>query len=248
MEVRAMDDQKAAAAKVDEFISVQNSGWTFHGVENLFDEHVLKSVPGYKTAHDLVGSLSEFFVCSDSLIVDIGCSTGTLIRKLADRHRARPDVRLIGIDPVVGMIEKARSDSTNERRIQFVLGDIITEDLPSCDLITSLYTIQFIRPKHRQSVFDKIYASLNWGGAFILFEKVRAPDARFQDLMTQIYMDFKLDNGFAESEIIHKTRSLKSVLEPFSSQANIDLMKRAGFLDIMTIFKWGPFEGFLAIK
>jgi tRNA (cmo5U34)-methyltransferase len=49
-------------------------------------------------------------------------------------------------------------------------------------------------------------------------------------------------------EVLGKQRSLKGVLEPFSTQGNIDLLKRAGFVDIMTIMKSICFEGFLAIK
>ena len=49
-------------------------------------------------------------------------------------------------------------------------------------------------------------------------------------------------------EIIAKAKSLKGVLEPFSTQGNLDLLKRAGFVDIITIFKYLCFEGFLAIK
>ena len=95
---------------------------------------------------------------------------------------------------------------------------------------------------------DKIFLSLQWGGAFIIFEKVRGSDARFNDYMTQIYNDFKLKNGFSEEEIINKTKSLKGVLEPFSTKGNYDLLKRAGFKDVITIFKWNNFEGILAIK
>ena len=124
----------------------------------------------------------------------------------------------------------------------------MTNDLKKSDLIVSYYKIQFIKPKVRQQFFDKIYTSLNWGGAFILFEKVRAPDARFQDITTQLYSEFKKKNGFTAEEILNKTSSLKSILEPFSSNANIDLMKRSGFKDILSIFKYVNFECFLAIK
>ena len=58
-------------------------------------------------------------------------------------------------------------------------------------LITSFYTMQFIPPSNRQIIFDNIYKNLKWGGAFLLFEKVRAPDARFQDLITQLYNEYK---------------------------------------------------------
>jgi tRNA (cmo5U34)-methyltransferase len=120
--------------------------------------------------------------------------------------------------------------------------------MEGCDLIVSYYTIQFVPPRIRQELINKIYSSLNWGGGFILFEKVRAPDARFQDYANQIYADFKLGQGFSANNIVNKTRSLKGVLEPFSTQGNMDLMRRAGFQDIMTIAKWVCFEGFLAIK
>ena len=95
---------------------------------------------------------------------------------------------------------------------------------------------------------DKIYSRLNWGGGFLLFEKVRAPAARFQDLTTSLYTEFKLSNDFSEEEIIKKSRSLKGILEPFSTQGNIDMLKRAGFVDIMTVMKHINFEGFLCIK
>jgi tRNA (cmo5U34)-methyltransferase len=89
---------------------------------------------------------------------------------------------------------------------------------------------------------------LNWGGALVLFEKVRASDARFQDIATGLYVEHKLRNGFELSETAAKTRSLKGVLEPFSTQGNLDLLRRGGFTDVMTISKFICFEGFLAIK
>ena len=81
-----------------------------------------------------------------------------------------------------------------------------------------------------------------------MFEKVRAPDARFQDYMSQLYMEFKLKNNFTPDNIIAKQRSLKKILEPFSTNANIEMLKRAGFSDVMSIYKFICFEGFLAIK
>ena len=79
-------------------------------------------------------------------------------------------------------------------------------------------------------------------------EKVRGSDARFQDIFVQTYNEFKLSQGFSSEEIISKSRSLKGILEPFSSHGNTQLLKRAGFKDIITVFKYGCFEGYLAIK
>ena len=95
---------------------------------------------------------------------------------------------------------------------------------------------------------NKVYDSLEWGGGFFLFEKIRGNDARFQDYFIQTYNDFKTNNGFTDIEILNKTRSLRGVLDPFSSKGNLDLLKRAGFKDISEIAQWANFKGWLAIK
>ena len=136
----------------------------------------------------------------------------------------------------------------NKKIISYKKSELTDLRFKKSDLIISYYTIQFIKPKFRQKIFDKIYKSLNHGGAFILFEKVRGSDARFQDIFTQIYHEFKVDKGFSKDQIYNKATSIRGVLEPFTSKANIDYMKRAGFKDITSILKYCCFEGFLAIK
>ena len=238
--------------KTDKNIDVKNpgkggGGWSFDGISDSFENHVEKSVPFYNEGHELVCSYSDFFLNGPSTIYDIGSSTGLLTRKLISHHDSRSELKIIGIEPIVDMVNFANKKNVDER-CNFICEDIINVELQNAALIISYYTMQFIHTNVRQNVFDKIYNSLNWGGAFLLFEKVRAPDARFQDYSNQIYSDFKLNQGFNEAEIVHKTRSLKGIMEPFSEQGNIDMIKRAGFKDISCIFKWVSFAGFIAIK
>lgn len=231
----------------DNIIS-QNANWSFSGsVPKQFDKHVSKSVPMYDKGHDLVCRLSDFFVADNSKCYEIGSSTGELTKKIAE-HNNHKKVSFLGIEPISEMVEVAEEKCKQFSNISFITDDILNIKLEKSDLIVSYYTIQFIKPRVRQLVFDKIYESLNWGGAFILFEKVRACDARFQDIMTALYTDYKLEQGYNEKEILSKTRSLKGVLEPFSTEGNLDLLKRAGFVDITSVFKYVSFEGFLAIK
>ena len=145
------------------------------------------------------------------------------------------------------MITHAKKKN-KDKKIIFLNKDISKYKINKCDLIISYYTMQFIKPKNRQLLFNKLFKSLNWGGALLIFEKVRASDARFQDIITSMYYSFKEDQGFLPEEIYNKTKSLKSILEPFSSDANIDMMKRSGFKDIMTLQKYICFEGWVAIK
>lgn len=225
-----------------------NANWSFSGnVPEKFDDHIDKSVPMYKEGHDLVCRISDFFLSNDSVCYEIGCSTGELTKKIAN-HNLEKKITITGIDCVQEMIDVAEEKCNDKHNVSFICDDILDVELEKSDLIVSYYTVQFIKPRVRQEIFNKIYNTLNWGGAFLLFEKVRGADARFQDIATALYTDFKLNQGFSEMEIVNKTRSLKGVLEPFSTQGNIDLLKRAGFEDINTVMKYVCFEGFLAIK
>ena len=230
-------------------IRVQEADWTFGGeTPGAFTEHIKKSVPFYETGHDLVCRLSDYFVKDHSVCYDLGTSTGVLAAKLARRNARRTGAQWIGIDREPAMIEQARTENGDLTTIDFVVDDITLYPYLASDLITAYYTIQFVPPAVRQALYNRVFKALNWGGAFILFEKVRACDARFQDIIQTLYTDYKLDQGYTPNEIINKARSLKGILEPFSTQGNLDLLKRAGFVDIITVFKYLCFEGFLAIK
>jgi len=228
-------------------IKADNAAWKFNGeMVEQFETHVEKSVPFYSEGHDLVAKLSDYFVKEDSICYELGSSTGKLSYKLALRHEGK-NGQFIGLEIEEDMVKKAE-DSYHHDSLDFECVDINTAVFEKADLIVAYYTVQFVHPKQRQALIDKVYESLNWGGAFIMYEKVRANDARFQDIMTGLYTEYKLDQGYTAEEIVAKSKSLKGVLEPFSTQGNLDMLKRSGFVDILSVQKYVNFEGFLAIK
>ena len=190
--------------------------------------------------------ISDYFIKDSSICYEIGTSTGILSHKLATKF-SHKSAKFIGVDIEEDMIAIAK-EKYQLSNLSYEQDDVLLYPFKPSDFITSYYVIQFVEPSRRQNLIDKIYRTLNWGGAFLYFEKVRAPDARFQDIMTGVYNEYKLEQGYTAEEIMQKSRSLKGVLEPFSTQGNIDMLKRAGFVDIMSIMKFGPFEGILAIK
>lgn len=240
---------RMSEARVGDGIGAGNAGWTFAGeVAKSFSAHVRRSVPLYDEGHELICRVSDYFVHEHSLVYELGVSTGALLGRLVERHGGKRGVRFVGIDREAAMLEQARQECGDRSGMEWQCADINLFDYEPADLIVAYYTVQFVPPRIRQDLIRQVFNALNWGGAFILFEKVRAPDARFQDIATGIHTDFKLEQGFDAEEILNKARSLKGVLEPFSTQGNLDLLSRAGFLDVMTIMKHIPVEGFLAIK
>ncbi|WP_440698005.1 methyltransferase domain-containing protein [Candidatus Pelagibacter sp. HIMB1709] len=235
--------------KLGQNLEAGNASWTFdNDVWKNFDKHINKSIPLYLLCHKLGLEISDFFLEKNSKTIDLGCSTGTFIKKLNARHNNK-NLKINGYDSVKKMVQAAKNNNKNKKNISILKKDIVKDKiLNNVDLITSFFTLSFVKPAHRQEVFNKIFNSLNWGGGFIFFDKVRAPDARFQDIMTQIYTNYKIDRNFSPNEILNKSKSLKGVLEPYSTRENFLFLKRAGFKDYMTIFKCITFEGFLAIK
>jgi tRNA (cmo5U34)-methyltransferase len=234
---------------VGDDITSDKAVWSFKGeMTESFVEHISRSVPFYAEGHELICQLSDYFVSAESTVYEFGCSTGELLAKLSVHNNHKTGVRLIGIDVEEDMIKQAGKTCAGRSNIELHCADILDFDYGKADLIVAYYTLQFVPERSRQLLIDTIYESLNWGGAFVLFEKVGAADARFQDIMSGLYRDFKRGNGYTAEQIINKEVSLKGVLKPFSSQGNQDLLRRAGFVDLMTIMKYVCFEGFVAIK
>jgi len=233
---------------VGDNIVASTSDWKFSGETVVnFDTHIKKSIPLYEWSHEVSLKLSDFFLHEKTNIYDLGCSTGIFLKSLSLRSSSQKHT-YYGLDEINEMCKVAKKNNLKNNRVKILNKSIVDFNFKETSFITSFYTMQFINPSKRQKIIDKIYKSLNWGGAFIIFEKVRAPDARFQDMIMQIYNEYKLDQGFSCQEIINKSMSLKGVMEPHSSAANFQMLRRSGFRDIITVLKFLNFEGFLAIK
>lgn len=223
--------------------------WEFGGeVPQKFDDHINRSIPGYEDGHELICQLSNFFIRNKSTVYEIGCSTGTLSLKLSEYNKYKKDIEVIGIDIEPEMIKIANSKLQDVDNVKFINDNVLDIELKQSDLIVCYYTLQFINPAKRQDLLDKLYQSLNPNGALILFEKVRASDAKFQDIMTSLYLEYKLSQGYTADEVLAKMRSLKGILDPMTEQENINMLTTAGFNNIETVAKHICFTGFLAIK
>ena len=161
---------------VGDGIKRTRGSWNFGGnIPENFKKHISKSVPLYNEGHNLICDLSDFYVKKNSIIYEIGCSTGSLISKLSNHNKSKTSAKFIGIDIEKDMINFAQKklDKINNTNLSFVCDDILTFALEPSDMIISYYTMQFINPSIRQQIIDKIYNNLKSGGVLLLFEKVR---------------------------------------------------------------------------
>ncbi len=67
-------------------------------VARVFDNMLERSVPFYRECQDMVVELVKGHVQPGTAVYDLGCSTGTLIKYLAQAIPKKSKVRFVGID------------------------------------------------------------------------------------------------------------------------------------------------------
>ena len=128
---------------VGQNINANGGLWSFgEGVPKQFDNHVSNQVPFYKEGHELILDLLPFFIRKNSKILDIGCSTGILVNKIAEKYKSY-DLSIKAVDIEEDMIKEADSRNYNEN-IEFICENFVYNKYNSYDVIISFYTMQFV--------------------------------------------------------------------------------------------------------
>lgn len=207
-----------------------------------FDKHIDKSIPSYSTLLNIIENISSYFIRDYYNVYDLGCSTGTLIKRLYDKDNTKAN--FIGYDISNNLLPELEGD-----RIYFYNRDITKSDLnlSRASLIYSIFTLQFIDYNRRLKILENIYNSLEKGGAFIITEKIFLEDSRLQDIFTFSLYDYKI-NSFSAVEILDKQRDLRKIMFPISEEENISLFKKAGFKTIESFFQSLNFKGWILLK
>lgn len=237
---------ESRAPKVGDGISTLAGSWTFGGdVPDAFDSHVARSIPAYTECHGLIADLADQLLPAGGRCYDLGCSTGALTALLAERLAPRR-AEVIGVDREPGMIQRATERCSRLPMVRFETAALEELEFEPADLVVSYYTLQFVPLRDRRQVVERIRRALDPAGALILFEKVLAPTARTQEVAVGAYLDWKRRQGFTDDEIAAKTRSIRGVLQPLSSEENDAMLRRTGFREVVQIFRWVLFEGLVA--
>lgn len=217
--------------------------FTFAHREEGFDEHINWSIRGYQNLLNDVVSFSRYFIEDDTNVVDIGCSTGKLTQALIEHNEDLiPNANYIGVEIAEGFRE-----ALNDRSFTCILDDIRNYDFKNCSLVTSIFTLQFMPKKDRQTVIEKIYDGLNVGGGFIFSEKIDCVNSRLQDMITFNYYDFKRER-FDTEDIMNKERTLRHMLKPNTWKEIEEMILNAGFKTVEQFWRNHNFLGAIAIK
>ena len=242
---------KVLGSCVGNKINIVNNKWSFSNqdvVEN-FSSHIRHSIPFYDTGHHLIVKLSDYFIRDSKEEIaayDLGCSNGELTYRLAYYHRNIKNIKWFGIDCEAKMIQQSKKKKL--KNLDYVVSDIATYEFFRSNFFVCYYVLQFMSFEDRLKLLKSIYNCLEPGGAVVIFEKVLSSSSKIQEMISSIYVEYKLENNYMPDEIIKKEKSLRGVLNSWSSEEYQKLLSDIGFKKQETIMKYLCFEGILAIK
>ncbi|MDO3384182.1 carboxy-S-adenosyl-L-methionine synthase CmoA [Gilvimarinus algae] len=219
-------------------------------VVDVFPDMIKRSVPGYPTILNMIGTLAERYAAADSQCYDLGCSLGAAT--LAMRHRIRAaNCRIVAVDNSPAMIARARQimdADSQEVPVELVQARLQDMEIARASLVVLNFTLQFVPIEERDLLLKRIAEGLNPGGVLILSEKVAFADAPHQALMTELHHEFKRANGYSELEIAQKRTAIDNVLIPESLEQHRNRLKAAGFASVDVWFQCLNFASMIAIK
>jgi tRNA (cmo5U34)-methyltransferase len=221
--------------------------FTFATDKEGFDNHIDKSVRGYSHLWGDILSLSKYFVEDFTQVVDIGCSTGKLLKGMIEQNQAHiPNAQYTGIEIEDDFYGDYNFDEEKYQQLSYYKGDVRDYSFNNCSLITSIFTLQFMSPKDRQEVLNKVYNGLNTGGAFIFSEKTFSCNPKIQDMMTFTFYDYKR-KYFSDKEILDKEVQLRHMMKLNTKTEIYDMLNKAGF-EVHNFWQNFNFIGAIALK
>lgn len=226
------------------------SGFSFdERVAQVFPDMINRSVPGYKAIVAMTGQLAGHYAEPGSTCYDLGCSRGA--SSLAMASNTPDDCKIIAMDNSQAMINLLREDlnrSFFSSRVEIRHADILEEDVSGSSFTAMNFTLQFVDPAQRDELIKRIHDGLNPGGALLLSEKICFEDQQMDDLMTELYYDYKRTQGYSDLEISQKRTALENVLVAETRSTHLERLQRAGFRKAAVWFQCLNFCSFLAIR
>lgn len=227
-------------------------GWAFDDrVTAQFDEMLQRSIPQYEVMRATCFELGSQFVQPDTAIVDLGCSRGEAVRFFLDSYRARNRYVLVeASEPMFQAVSARYADWVEAGVMKIFNKDLRTfyPAAPDISLTLCVLTLMFTPIEYRLALVQRVYDSIEPGGAFILVEKVLGASAAIDGAYVRTYHEMKFRNGYSADEIERKKLALEGKLVPVTANMNEELLHSAGFRQVDCFWRWANFAGWVAIK
>ncbi|MEI6858898.1 MAG: carboxy-S-adenosyl-L-methionine synthase CmoA [Shewanella sp.] len=227
-------------------------GFTFDAqVAQVFPDMIKRSVPGYQQMISSIAMITERTAQNNSNLYDLGCSLGAATLSMRSALKETKGCQIIAVDNSPAMVKRCseiikayRSDIP----VTVLQDDICNINIENASVVILNFTLQFLTRDKRLELLTNIYHGLLPGGVLILSEKFVFKDALSHQLIIDLHLDFKRNNGYSELEISQKRSSLENVLVSDSVDEHYQRLQAAGFIHNNLWYQCFNFGSIISIK
>jgi len=212
-----------------------------------FDSQIIKIIPYYEQMITALIDSVQFKPFAAIRIIDLGCGTGTVAKRLGDKF---PNSTIVCLDIASKMIEIAKYKLSDRKNTEFIVGDFSKIEFKEpFDVVVSSLALHHIQTdEEKKEFYTKIYKVLTNSGQFLNADVVLATTDYQQNINMNRWIDY-MNKSVPMDEIqqrwlpAHKTEDRPSIL-----MEQLKWLDEIGFENVDVIWKYYNFSVYGGVK
>jgi len=212
-----------------------------------FDSQIIKIIPYYEQMITALIDSVQFEPFAAIRIIDLGCGTGTVAKRLGDKF---PNSTIVCLDIASKMIEIAKYKMSGRKNTEFIVGDFSKIEFKEpFDVVVSSLALHHIQTdEEKKEFYTKIYKVLTNSGQFLNADVVLATTDYQQNINMNRWIDY-MNKSVPMDEIqqrwlpAHKTEDRPSIL-----MEQLKWLDEIGFENVDVIWKYYNFSVYGGVK
>ena len=219
----------------------------FEAEAHEFDSIIVKIIPYYDQMIQVLIDSVQFITYDNIRIIDLGCGTGSIAKKLADKF---PNSKIVCLDIASKMIEIAKYKLQDYKNTEFIVGDFSKIDFhEQFDVVVSSLALHHIQTDNEKKEFyTRIYSILTNSGQFINADVVLATTDYQQAINMSRWIDY-MNKSVSMEEILNKwIPGHKTEDRPSKLMDQLKWLEDIGFKNIDVLWKYYNFSVYGGMK
>ena len=209
-----------------------------------YDGLIPRLIPRYREQHDLILQLIPFETNAHIKVLDLGAGTGILSALIL---QAFPQANILAFDIAEKMLKVCQTNlSPYQERLTLQQGNFAEDNFGNrYDLVVSGLAIHHLDSAGKQTLFKKLFQSMNSGGILLIRDIVTAATPRLTEQYEQLWRQYIKASG--EDDVAWFQNYLKEDI-PSSVEEQTRWLSEAGFADTACHWRHLNFAIFGGVK
>jgi len=212
-----------------------------------FDDIIVQLIPYYEQMLQALIDSIPFETESKIKVIDLGCGTGTIARKVADKF---PNASIVCLDVATNMIDMAKYKLSNHTETEFIASDFADIDFTEkFDVVVSSLALHHLETDaDKKKLYTKIFENLNPNGVFFNADVVLASNNQLQEVYMQRWKEY-MNRKVSMEEIENKWIPVyENEDRPAKLTDQMEWLKEIGFESVDIIWKYYNFCVYGGVK